>query len=187
MQQKIQRLLALTLLPALAFSLTACPRNGPTPQVVDNVDIDRYVGLWHEIASNPVFFNEDLVAVTAEYAVIGEGKVSVLNKGHVGTPDGPLQQIEGQARVVDAVTNAKLAVSFQTNFFTRIFEGKYWIVLLDEEDYEYAVVTDNRQFTLFVLYRDAAMPRTLYDEIITALEAKNINTSKLRITGQLID
>jgi apolipoprotein D and lipocalin family protein len=169
----------------MAMALMACPRNGPRPEVVEKVDIERYVGLWHEIASNPVFFNRDLVSVTAEYAIIDEKTVSVLNKGRKNTPDGPQEQIEGKARVVDRETNAKLAVSFDSVFFSRIFKGEYWIVLLDEAEYQYAVVTDSRQSTMFVLYRDPEMPRALYDEVIAALEAKDINTRLLRITGTL--
>ena len=113
------------------LGLTGCPAYGPAPETVDFVDIERYAGLWHEIASNPVFFNENLVAVTAEYAIIGPGRISVFNQGRQGTPDGPVDSIRGRARVVDTASNAKLAVRFGSGRFSRLVEGEYWIVLLD--------------------------------------------------------
>jgi len=67
-----------------------------------------------------------------------------------------------------------------------MFPGNYWIVLLDDDNYEYAVVTDDRQFTMFVLARQPEMPQALYDEIRAALEAKQIDTSRLRVTGALL-
>lgn len=188
MRQHSRRSHCMVLLAAAslaALGLAGCPSYGPAPRTVEFVEIERYVGLWHEIASNPVFFNQDLVAVTAEYAITGPGRVSVFNQGRVGSPDGPVDSIRGTARVVDKVTNAKLAVRFGSGLFSRLFEGEYWIVLLDSENYEYAVVTDSRQFTLFVLYREPVMPAGLFDEILGALGSKHVDTSRLEITGSL--
>ncbi len=183
-----QRSLALSSFALVSvMALTGCPVYGPPPETVDFVDIEQYAGLWYEIASNPVFFNQDLVAVTAEYEVIAPGTVSVLNMGRVGTPDGRERSIQGQARVVDPETNSKLAVRFSTGFFGRLFEGDYWIVLLDQENYEYAVVTDSRQYTLFILYREPAMPVELLDEILVALTEKGVDTSRLELTGWLLE
>ena len=69
--------------------------------------------------------------------------------------------------------------------FGALTKGKYWIVLLDEENYQYAVVTDNRQFTLFVLSRTPEMDKDLYDGILAELEAKQVDTSRLKVTGML--
>ena len=59
--------------------------------------------------------------------------------------------------------------------------------MLDDDAYEYAVVSDNRQLTLFVLYREPVMPQALYDAIVLQLEANGIDSSRLRITGAVTD
>ncbi len=166
-------------------------RFGPEPETVPWVELSRYEGLWHEIASNPAFFNRNLVAVTAEYEAIGDGAVSVLNTGYVGTPDGRKRTITGTATVVTPETNSKLEVRFDP-FPACLFAGSYWIVLLDDEaneqpdqPYQYAVVTDNRQSTMFVLAREPELPESIYNTIKETLEARNIDTSRLRITGTL--
>ncbi|MFM1920704.1 MAG: hypothetical protein RLZZ303_2338 [Candidatus Hydrogenedentota bacterium] len=163
-----------------------CARFGDPPKTVDFVEIPRYMGLWHEIASNPQFFNEDLVNVTAEYTLRDDGKVTVLNRGFQGSPNGPEETIEGVARVKDTTTNSKLGVRFPSVPFSFLFEGEYWIVILDE-DYEYAVVTDSRQSTLFVLNRTPAMTRERYESILAELEELEVDTSRLRITGTLTE
>ena len=164
--------------------VSSCASYGPEPETVPWVDISRYVGLWHEIATNPVFFNKNLVGVTAEYGVISDNQVSVLNTGYVGSLDGRKKSITGKATVVDSATNSKLQVRFD-RFPVSLFPGNYWIVLLDDENYEYAVVTDNRQSTMFVLSREPFMTQERYDMILAALKAKNIDTSRLRITGEV--
>jgi len=169
----------------LVTGVSGCARYGPEPETVPYVDIQRYVGLWHEIASNQVFFNKGLVGVTAEYAVLNENQISVLNSGYKNTIDeANKSSITGVATVVDTETNSKLTVQFDM-LFGALTKGKYWIVLLDEENYQYAVVTDNRQFTLFVLSRTPEMDKDLYDSILAKLEAKQVDTSRLKVTGTL--
>lgn len=175
-------LLALAALPVLS----GCVSYGPEPETVSHVDIQRYVGLWHEIASNQVFFNEGLVGVTAEYAVLNDQQISVINSGYEGTIDEANKtSINGVATVVDTETNSKLKVQFDM-FLGALFKGNYWIVLLDEENYEYAVVTDNRQFTLFILSRTPEMTTDRYNAILAALADKQVDTSRLKVTGTLL-
>ena len=176
--RRIALLLGLTTLALLP----GCVRYGAEPETVAFVDVPSYMGKWFEVASNPQFFNEDLVSVTAEYTLREDGKVTVLNKGRQGSPDGPEESIEGVARVVDTETNAKLGVRFPSVPFSSLFEGEYWIVSLDE-NYEHAVVTDSRQSTLFILSRARSITQAKYDEILAELAAKNIDTSRLRVTG----
>ena len=183
---RASRLSLMALLLGLICLPMGCARFGDPPKTVDFVDVPSYMGLWHEIASNPQFFNEDLVNVTAEYTLREDGKVTVLNRGFQGSPNGPEETIEGVARVKDTTTNSKLGVRFPSVPFSFLFEGEYWIVILDE-DYEYAVVTDSRQSTLFVLNRAPAMTRERYESILAELEELEVDTSRLRVTGTLTE
>jgi len=161
---------------------TGCQTSGPPPKTVDSVSLERYVGRWYEIASYPVFFNRGLVGVTADYGLLEDGRVSVLNTGFKDTLDGKRETISGAARVVDSATNSKLAVRFD-RFPNNLFEGSYWIVALDD-DYEYAAVSDSRRFTLFVLSRTPQMEEAVYEEILSQLAENGFDTAKLRRTEQ---
>jgi len=175
-----KRIAFIALLPLIAVGLAGCPT---PPQVVPSVDLTLYAGLWYQIAANPTFFNRNLVGVTAEYTLVDVGEIDVLNKGFQGTLDGPEVSINGVAHVVDTNTNAKLEVAFDFPL-GNLLKGEYWIVDLDTVFYQYAVVTDSKRSTLFILCRTPQMDQTVYDGIIARLEANGFDTSKLVLTPQ---
>lgn len=164
----------LTLAALLAF-VSGC-------KTVDYVDVPSYMGTWYEIAANPVFFNEGLVGVTANYSLNDDGTVKVINRGYQGSLDGEEDVIEGLATVVTPRTNASLIVSFPGQPQFRF--PNYLIVVLDEVDYQYAVVTDPLEATLFILSRTPHMDEALYQNILSMLVAKEIDISRLVRTPQ---
>lgn len=137
---------------ALALACTALLAWAQPPVTVDRVDLSRYMGLWHEIALIPNFFQRRCVADTsAEYALREDGLVSVTNRCR--NPSGQIDQVEGVARIVDPQTNAKLEVSFFSLFGLRPFWGDYWILGLGD-DYDYALIgTPSRRYG-WILARD---------------------------------
>lgn len=151
-------------------------------ETVNYVDVDRYMGVWYQISAYETSFNQDLVGVTAEYTLLADGSVQVYNKGNLVTLDGTLDEILGNAVVVDESTNSRLKVSFPgvPNFPW----ANYLIVILDEENYQYAVVTDPLKYTLFVLSRTPQMEPELYSDILSQLDSVGINTEKLLLTPQ---
>lgn len=171
-------LIRITFALLLAAFLGGCK----TVPVVPYVDIERYMGLWYQISAYETSFNEGLVGVTAEYTLLADGSVQVYNKGYLNTLDGPIDDILGNAVVVDEKTNAKLKVTFPgvPNFPW----ANYLIVILDAENYQYAVVTDPLRYTLFVLSRTPQMDAALYGSILQQLQALGINTDKLVVTEQ---
>ncbi|MGB5294978.1 MAG: lipocalin family protein, partial [Thermoanaerobaculia bacterium] len=96
----------------LAFLMTIVGEASTPLQVVENVDLDRYLGTWFEIASYPAWFAKNCTGVTAEYSLREGGGISVVNRCYKGALDGKLKEARGRAKVVDPETNAKLKVSF---------------------------------------------------------------------------
>jgi apolipoprotein D and lipocalin family protein len=147
-------------------------------KTVGSVDLNRYCGLWYEIANLPNSFQKNCVATTAEYSLRPDGIVKVVNSCRVKTLDGKAKSITGKAWVSDKKTNSKLNVQFFWPFY-----GKYWIIDL-APDYSYAVVGHpNRKF-LWILSRTPAMDETLYNEILVKLKALGFDVSKIVKTLQ---
>jgi apolipoprotein D and lipocalin family protein len=131
----------------------------PPLQTVQQVDLKRYLGQWHEIARYPNRFQKGCLESSASYALRDDGDIEVLNSCK-DSGDGKQRQSKGQAWVVDSVSNAKLKVSF---FWP--FRGDYWIIELGRE-YEYAVIgTPNRKY-FWILSRTRSMDDTLYTAIL---------------------
>ena len=183
MYSRTRNLFATVLIAGAALFTSGCNTiPDDAPETVPSVDLTRYVGLWYEIASYPVFFNRGLTGVTAEYALLEDGRVSVFNRGFRDSLDGAESNIEGKARVVDTETNSKLAVRFN-QFPTNLFEGSYWIVVLDE-NYTYAAVSDPQRNTLFILSRTPQMDDATYNLIVEQLQQNGFDTEKLKKTLQ---
>jgi apolipoprotein D and lipocalin family protein len=145
---------------------------------VSHVDLNRYMGVWYEIARYPDSFQKGCVGSKATYALMDDGKVSVLNECYDGSFSGKLRSAKGKAWVVDKETNAKLKVSF---FW--FFAGDYWIIDLGR-DYEYAVIGHPKRKYLWILSRTKEMDEAVYEGILSLLCDKQYDTSKLIKTVQ---
>ena len=162
---------------AISFLLSGCVKT------VDSVDVERYMGLWYQLAAYETSFNQGLVAVTAEYTLLDDGTVQVFNRGYKDSFDGVVDEILGSATIANTKTNAELIVNFPSVPFNFPF-ANYLIVVLDQENYSYAAVTDPFMSTLFILSRTPSLDASTYQRILGELEALNIDTSKLVVTPQ---
>lgn len=162
----------LFILPLFACSSA----NYPTLDVVERVDIERYLGKWYEIARLPFSQQEGCNCTTAEYELIDSATLRVINKC---IKDGELDDANGKAFVVEGSKNAKLRVQF---FWP--FRGDYWVIELDEENYQYAVVgTPSRKY-MWILSRTPQMDDTIYNSLIERASAKGFDINKLIKTKQ---
>ena len=141
-----------------------------TLEVVQNVDLEKYLGKWYEIAHLPFRFEDDCTDITATYSLSHDGNVSVLNEC---LRDGKLKQAKGKAKVVDKNTGAKLKVTF---FWP--FSADYWIIDLGN-DYDYAIVgTPNRKY-LWILSRTPRMDVELFSQLIESVKSKGFDVNNL--------
>ncbi|MDH4281235.1 MAG: lipocalin family protein [Myxococcales bacterium] len=150
----------------------------PPLETVPEVDLNRYLGTWYEIASYPQSFQEGCTGTTATYTLRDDGQIDVLNECRKGSLDGKEDSARGRARVVDRDTNAKLEVSF-----FRPFWGDYWIIDLGP-DYEYAVVGHPSRDYLWILSRTPTLDEATYEGISSRLEQEGYPLDRLQKTIQ---
>jgi apolipoprotein D and lipocalin family protein len=165
--------------PAFCATLLACQTANTPLIVVNEVDLDRYVGRWYEIASFPQRFQRGCVATTANYTLRDDGRIRVENECRDGAFDGDLRRAEGVAWVTDpGSSQAKLKVQF---FWP--FRGDYWIIELDPE-YRYAVVGDPSRNYLWILARTPTMDPADYETLLARIEAHGYDLERLKPTPQ---
>jgi len=153
-------------LSALFLCLSGCAVNSTDMRplnVVEEVELARYAGVWYEIARYPNSFQKDCVGSMATYTLRDDGKIDVLNQCYDKSFEGKLRSAKGKAWVADEKSNAKLKVSF---FWP--FAGDYWIIDLGK-DYEYAVIGHPERKYLWVLSRTKEMDIGLYNELVSRL------------------
>jgi len=168
------------MLCAIPIAFAGCHLFGggdyPPLDVVPSVDLARYLGKWYEIASVPVPQQKGCYCTTAEYSLIDEGTIRVVNSCRKGGPEGEVSSAEGKAFVVPNSNNAKLRVQF---FWP--FRGDYWILRLDP-DYRYAVVgTPSREY-FWILSREPRMEESLVGELLAQVGREGFDTTKVQRT-----
>jgi hypothetical protein len=62
------------------FSWAGTAKSDSPLTVVDVVDLNRYLGMWYEIASYPSWFQKGCTGSTAEYSLLSDGKIQVITR-----------------------------------------------------------------------------------------------------------
>jgi lipocalin len=160
----------------IGYSFVGCK---PRETMVDNtvvkeLDIQKYLGTWYEIARYDHRFERGLVGVTANYSMRDDGKIKVLNSGYKNSLEGEFSQAIGKAKVPNPINNpGKLKVSFYLFFY-----GDYFVLDLDE-DYQWALIGSSSDEFLWILSRKPQMEMELYNELIYKLQKRGYDVSQL--------
>jgi apolipoprotein D and lipocalin family protein len=148
-------------------------------QPVAEVDLQRYAGLWYEIASIPMLFQSpQCTGTTATYTLNTDGSLKVWNQCFLPAQN-RLERIEGRAVV--AASSAQLKVSFFGPF-----AGDYWILDLDSA-YSYAVVGHPSRNFLWILSRTPRMDPGQYQAILARIAAQGYDLSRIKRTRTLAE
>lgn len=152
------------------------------PVTVRNVDLNRYTGLWYEIAKIPNSFQDQcLKNTTAEYYLNEDGSIKIINS--CTEDDGSRDEAEGLGKIVDERTKAKLEVSFVSFLGIRPFWGDYWIIGLGDE-YEYAVIGSPGFKYGWILSRDKKLGVEKLNEAFAILKKNGYDIKKFVMTIQ---
>jgi len=156
-----------------ALALTGCAggdyRDQNVPiETVPAVDLERYQGVWYEIARFPVSFEEGCVGVTAEYALNDDGTVKVTNTCFEGSLDAEPRTASASAEAVDP-SGAKLLVDFVP--YVPFTSGDYWIGIPNG-------------FAGWILARQPRISKARLDRALEALSRNGYDTNQLTMTPQ---
>jgi len=156
--------------------------NEPTVTTVPHVDLERYTGLWYEIAKIPNRFQKQCArGTTAKYLLREDGRITVVNR--CVKKGGELDEAEGVAKIEDTTSNAKLKVSFVSFIGWRPFWGDYWVIGLDK-DYRWAVIgTPNRKYG-WVLARTPTLDDDTMEKIFAILERNGYKRDTFEMSPQ---
>lgn len=171
----------------VATTLTACASGGEyrdlsVPiETVEAVDLNRYQGLWYEIARFPVFFEEGCVGVTAEYSLNPDGSVKVTNTCREGSLNAEPRSATARAEAADE-SGAKLKVDFLP--YIPFTSGDYWVLDIDE-GYQTVVVGTPNGFAGWILARQPQISEARLQRGIEALKRNGYDTSELTMPQQV--
>ncbi len=151
------KLAAIFILSNLLLGCTSVPE-GIKP--VTGFELQRYLGTWYEIARLDHPFERGLNNITAEYSLRDDGGVNVLNSGF-DIKEGEWQEAQGKAYFVENSDTGHLKVSFFGPFY-----ASYVIFELDQEGYQFAMVTGPDREYLWILSRQPTLPDALLNRLL---------------------
>lgn len=161
----MKKILTLSVLLSL---LVGCSKLTVDNSVVNNFDLNRYLGSWYEIARFDHKFERGMEHTKALYVLRDDGKVDVLN---TGIKDGSPSEAKGIAKLTD--TPSLLRVSFWGPFYS-----DYRVMLIDD-DYQYALVGSGSDNYLWILSRTPQISGETKDKILAEAKRRGYDTDKL--------
>ncbi|WP_408068675.1 lipocalin family protein [Williamsia herbipolensis] len=142
---------------------------------IAKLDVDRYLGVWNQVAAIPQPFNIDCLRNTqARYTLIDPNNIKVENTCTKFT--GQRSGITGNARVNDQRTKAQLHVSFPGVPFQSSKSGPTnYIVTYIAPDFSWALVGSPERLSGFVLKRDKQVSSAQWRQIKNVIVSRGYN------------
>ena len=172
------------LLVPLLFAAFVPSASAAEVTAVDQLDITRYAGQWHEIARLPMFFQRNCVGdTTAQYTLREDGLVGVRNSCR--NEDGETDTVDGVARR-DKEHPGQLEVRFAPDWLSWLpmTWADYWVIALDP-DYQWAMVGEPGREYLWILSRTPNMRREQFDELKARAAAMGYRLDELIVSAPL--
>lgn len=158
--------------------LSACVGVPEGISVVDQFEVQRYLGKWYEIARLDHSFERGLSRISAEYSLRDDGGVRVINSGY-NIKTQQRESAEGKAYFTGDQHVGSLKVSFFGPFY-----GGYNIIALDKENYAYAMVAGPDRDYLWILARTPTLDDRILQRLVAQAKALGFATDKLIYTEQ---
>jgi apolipoprotein D and lipocalin family protein len=156
----------------------------PPLVTVAAVDVDRYAGLWYEIARYPNWFERHCAGdVTASYRRLAGARLEVVNSCR--KQDGSQDEARGVARPQAGSDFSRLEVRFAPSFlsFLPFVWGGYSIIDL-APDYSYAVIGEPDREYLWVLARSPRMDDAMLQGLLKRAASQGYDPARAVRTPQ---
>lgn len=167
-----------TMLLALAmliFALTAYAesRKQLNTTTVTNLDLQKFMGRWYEIARLDNRFERGMTDVVAEYTLLDDGTIRIVNSG---MRDGKYHQTVGRGKVSSEV--GRLRVSFFMFFYSD------YNILEMAQDGQWVLVGGNSPKYLWILSREKQLPADVINHIIGLARERGYDTNALIFSAE---
>ena len=153
-----------------ALPLMSCASSVDT-STVDRFDLNKYLGIWYEVARYDHSFEKGMDNTIAQYILQDDGTVAVINSGW---KNGKYQVAEGKAKYPDPDGKpGGLKVSFFLFFYS-----EYNIMMVDE-NYQMSLVGSKKDNYLWILSRTPQLDDAVLGRCLEEAERRGYDTGNL--------
>ena len=136
--------------------------------VVRELDLDRFLGSWYEVARFDHFFERGMSHTKANYVLRADGNIDVIN---TGIKNGKPKTAKGKAKRTD------VPALFRVSFFGP-FYSDYRVMLVDA-DYRYMLIGSGSDKYLWILSRTPQLADSDRAAILSEAKRRGYDTDKL--------
>jgi apolipoprotein D and lipocalin family protein len=151
---------------------------------VEQVDLDRLLGTWFEVARLPNLeadgFGQHSVNVTATYAKRADGSITVQTVSYNAKAKMRRTEVNGTVQPADP-SNAKLILRF-----FKLIRGDLWVIGLDPE-YRWALMGTPSRRRLWLIARTPRLDATDYEQAMAIATVQGYDSSRVRTTPQGVE
>ena len=162
---------------ALLVTLVGCStfsKNEPL-QIVDQVDLDRFMGKWYVIGSVQTVTDRKPFNSTITYDRIKRG-IGITYEFNSGDFDGKPRTVKVSA----LVDNPGINSDWEVRYLTWPFESDYKVIYLNQ-DYSVTVVGQPSRKYVWIMSRQKNIEDALYSDIILELQDLGYDVGKIRL------
>lgn len=173
--------LSLVFCATLSRGAVTHERFEPIPSALRNLNLDKFSGIWFEIAStkNLQHVNEPAYCVKSTFKRLSTSEISVAKSSRKSVPD-PDNVEEGRATVIVRNVPGAWVVSFEKMHTL----NNFFVVAVDVS-YENAVVIDNTRTSIAIYSRKPTIDLFVLASIRGRLVTQGYDVSNLSETIQL--
>ncbi|EAH5743848.1 lipocalin family protein [Campylobacter coli] len=143
-------------------------------ELIGDVNLEKYMGTWLEMARKSAFFQKSCVQSKAEYQLEYEGSTPVVNiKNICVKKDGEVSQVQGKAKV-----KSPRALSVKFSIFMNLFNKTNYEILFIDTNYEVAVVGSPDKEYLWILSRKIIDKKEI-DKLLDIAKQKGFDISDI--------
>lgn len=153
-----------------------------SPKPVDYVSIEKFSGLWYEIARTYNSFEKNCVAATVEYVLSKDLNYEIKNRCYDTVIGEDIIEFNGTGKSLNQNTMAQIEMTYYW-----IFTKNYKVIYLNE-DYTSAIVSDKNMNNLWIINRKPFMKKKKLDSLVSFLsnymDTKNLIYTPQDLQGQ---
>ncbi len=159
------------------FVIGGCAVHQPI-KTMNYVDIDRFMGRWHVIASIPTFMEKDAHNAIEIYKQNPDGSISTVFSFNKGGFDGKRVSYNPTGEIVDKQSNAVWKMTFLWPF-----KADYRIVHVDE-NYTVAIIGRDKRDYVWIMARDANISGKMFSELMSIIKEQGYDPKQIKKVPQ---
>lgn len=146
---------------------------------LDNIDDEKFSGLWYEIARTYNSFEDNCIAPSIEYIYNKKNNYTVYNRCFLQSNPKDTKEYVGDVNIY----SNELGITFEKTYFW-IFSKEYYLLYLD--NYNSAIMSDKDFENVWIMHRQPTMKQEKLTQLVELLK-QNIDVTQLIYPKQYND